>query len=261
MRTFKLTVAYDGTDFAGWQVQPGKATIQGGLQSALLALTGERVAVVGSGRTDAGVHALGQVASFRLSRWRASPDALARALQTKLPDTIAVQDVVEAAGHFHALRDATAKRYRYRIRVGGTADPFGDRYCWRLGVDVDFDAVVAASRRIVGRHDFASFQAAGAPRKTTVRDVRLCDWTQEPGTFDPLPLATPLRGRRWTLEIEADGFLYNMVRNIVGSLVEVGRGRRPPDWIRQVMRARDRRQAGPTAPPQGLFLQRVTYPQ
>ena len=103
MRTFKLTVAYDGTDFAGWQVQPGKATIQGGLQSALLALTGERVAVVGSGRTDAGVHALGQVASFRLSRWRASPDALARALQTKLPDTIAVQDVVEAAGHFHAL--------------------------------------------------------------------------------------------------------------------------------------------------------------
>lgn len=260
MRTFKLTVAYDGTDFAGWQVQPGKATIQGGLQSAILALTGEQVAVVGSGRTDAGVHALGQVASFRLSRWRAPPDALARALQTKLPDTIAVQDVAEAADHFHALRDATAKRYRYRIRLGGTADPFGDRYCWRLGFDVDFDAVVEASRFILGRHDFASFQAAGAPRKTTVRDVRVCDWSQEPGGFDPFPLATPWRGQCRTLEIEADGFLYNMVRNIVGSLIEVGRGRRPPDWIGQVMQARDRRQAGPTAPPQGLFLQHVTYP-
>ncbi len=274
MRTFKLTVAYDGTDFAGWQVQPGRPTIQGALQSALSAVTRATVPVIGSGRTDAGVHAIAQVASCVVPRWRATDAELARALNTKLPNTVSVVDVADAPDGFHALRDAVGKRYRYQIRVGGPRDPFDYRYSWQLPGPLDCDAMCDAASRLVGRHDFASFQAAGADRKSTVRHVSACELLENGeeaehrcndrlphrGSFPAMSLSADGTGeRRLAIEVEANGFLYNMVRNIVGTLVEIGRGRREPGWIEQVLEAKDRDAAGPTAPAHGLFLQRVDY--
>jgi tRNA pseudouridine38-40 synthase len=254
-RTFKLTIAYDGTDLAGWQVQPGKLTVQGLLQDALREVTGTTVQVVGSGRTDAGVHAIAQVASCTLP-WRDEAERLALALNTKLPESIVVRQAVEVARGFHPIRDAIGKRYRYQLQIGGKRDPFSFRYRWRLRGEIDLDSMRRAAERLVGRHDFASFQATGSDRKTTVRDVRACDVIverMEGGVRfnDNLHVA---------VEVEADGFLYNMVRNIVGSLVEVGRGKYPPQWMDEVLSRRDRDAAGPTAPPHGLFLLRVDYP-
>ena len=250
MRSFKLTIAYDGTDFFGWQVQPERPTIQGHLQAALREIAGQDIQVVGSGRTDAGVHALGQVASCALP-WRDAADRLGKALNSKLPETIVVTSCEDAAPGFHAIRDATGKRYRYQLQLNGNADPFGYRYRWRLRGEIDVDRMAEAAKRFVGTHDFASFQATGSDRKTTVRDVRACDLA--------LHDASVPGSRFLTVEVEANGFLYNMVRNIVGTLVEVGRGKQSPEWIDQVMAACDRDVAGPTAPAHALFLLRVDY--
>ena len=255
-RTFKLTIAYDGSDFAGWQVQPNQPTIQGCLQDAIKTLTGEDVSVIGSGRTDAGVHALAQVASCRLDSWNASADALARAINTKLPETIVVNESVQQADGFHAIASAVSKRYRYQIQVGGLRDPFAYRYCWHLKGDVDVQAMQSGARRFEGEHDFASFEATGAPRRSTVRNVKFCGFLPVGNTEVVLSNASFL-----ALEIEANGFLYNMVRNIVGTLVEIGRGKHAPEWIDELIAAKDRDLAGPTAPPQGLLLKQVTYPE
>lgn len=250
-RTFKLTIAYDGTDFAGWQVQPGKQTIQGMLERAVHRVTGgERVQVIGSGRTDAGVHALAQVASCSLP-WRDTAERLAHALNANLPETIVVNDAVDAPDEFHAIRDAIGKRYRYQLRVGGLRNVFDYRYRWHLHGAIDIDSMRAAAQRFVGRHDFASFQATGSDRKTTTRDVRACEIIeQRDETADHQHVA---------IEVDADGFLYNMVRNMVGTLVEVGRGKHPPQWIDELIAARNRDLAGQTAPAHGLFLVRVDY--
>lgn len=249
-RSFKLTIAYDGTGFAGWQVQPNQQTIQGFLQDALQRLTGDQIQVIGSGRTDAGVHAQAQVASCRLV-WRDSPQHLLRALNTQLPETIVVCAAEEAREGFHAIRDAIGKRYRYQLRVGGVRDVFDYRYHWHLHGQLDLEQMRLAAKRLIGEHDFKSFQATGAERKTTVRTVRACDLIirADGETYCDL-----------SIEVEADGFLYNMVRNIVGTLVEVGRGKQAVEWIDQVLLARDRDVAGPTAPACGLFLLRVDYP-
>lgn len=250
-RTFKLTVAYDGTDFSGWQLQPGRPTIQGCLQSRIAELVGQVVNVVGSGRTDAGVHALAQVASCTLPRWTATATQLSTAINAGLPDTILVTGATDAADDFHAIRDAVSKRYRYQIQDGGTRDPFDHRYWHRLQRPVDRDAMSAAAERLLGRHDFACFQAAGGPRKSTVRTIHACELSAADEGFSGQP--------RFAFEVEADGFLYNMVRNIVGTLLEVGRGKRPPQWIDEVLSQRNRDLAGPTAPPHGLFLRQVRY--
>lgn len=250
LRTFKLTIAYDGTEFAGWQVQPGKPTIQGMLQKACRSITGSDIHVIGSGRTDSGVHAIAQVASCVLP-WRAEAERLACALNANLPDTILVRKAVDAPPGFHAIRDAIGKRYRYQLQIGGMRDPFEYRYRWLLHREVDVERMRAAAARFIGRHDFASFQASGSDRKTTVRDLRACDVLLQHTDTDRQHLA---------IEVEADGFLYNMVRNIVGSLVEVGRGKHPPEWIDEVIAKRNRDVAGPTAPAHGLFLLRVDYP-
>ena len=251
-RTFKLTIAYDGTDFAGWQVQPGKQTIQGLLERALQRITRQHVQVTGSGRTDSGVHALAQVASCTLPQWRDSAQRLAHAMNAHLPNTVVVRESMEAPKDFHAIRDAIGKRYRYQLQVGGTRDVFEYRYRWHLHGSLDLERMRAAAARFVGRHDFASFQAAGADRKTTTREIRECQLIQQPtSTPSNLHLA---------IEVEADGFLYNMVRNIVGTLVEVGRRKHPPEWIDEVIAALNRKAAGQTAPAQGLFLVRVDYP-
>lgn len=250
-RTFKITVAYDGADFAGWQIQPDHPTVQQSIESALAQVVGHPVTIVGSGRTDSGVHAIGQVASFGLDDWPHPARRLARAMNTKLPRSIAIVDAVEAEVGFHALRDAKGKRYRYQLQAHGPPDPFSINDRWRLRGEVDVDAMAAAAPRFIGRHDFASFQATGADRKSTVRTIRDCRLVRQ---VDP-------SGRRtWVaIEVEADGFLYNMVRNIVGTIVEVGRGKHSPDWVDEVISARNRDSAGPTAPAHGLCLLWVAY--
>ncbi len=258
-RTFKLTIAYDGTDYVGWQVQPNGESIQSVLQRALGEVTRQQVSVVGSGRTDAGVHALAQVASCTIADWKATANDLGKALNTQLPETIVVNEVIDAPDGFHAIREATGKRYRYQLQIGGPHDPLQHRYRWRLRGPIDLQAMQAAAGRVVGEHDFASFQAAGAPRRSTVRSVRACELIQQPDALGDDQGISSQR-RLIAIEVEADGFLYNMVRNIVGTLVEIGRGKQPTAWVSDVIAAKNRDLAGPTAPPQGLFLLRVDYP-
>ncbi len=247
-RYFKLTVAYDGTAYAGWQVQPGQATIQGCLESAVRRITGETTRVVASGRTDAGVHALGQVVSFR-SATRLSSEVLLRALNANTPEDIHVWDVAQAPTGFHAIRDAVGKRYRYVIQDGPHPDIFLRRYAWHIAQPLNVEHMAESLKPLVGRYDFSSFEASGAPRKSSVRTVSELCVRRVPNE----------RVERIVLEVAADGFLYNMVRNIVGSAVIVGRGDRSPAWMAEVLMCRDRRQAGPTAPPHGLTLVCVDY--
>lgn len=253
MRWFKLTLAYDGTAYAGWQIQVGQRTIQGELEGALARLGGQRIPVVASGRTDAGVHALGQVVSFS-ARLRLSTDELRAALNATTPPDILVREVQETAAGFHAIRDARSKRYRYVVHDDLLPDVFAGNYAWHVRHTLDEQAMRRAAALLVGRHDFSSFEAAGSPRASSVRTVSdLQVQRRGRAPFDPL------EPRRLVIEIEADGFLYNMVRNIVGSLVEIGRGKQPVAWLEDVLAARDRRLAGATAPPQGLFLMHVCY--
>ncbi|TWT83126.1 tRNA pseudouridine synthase A [Planctomycetes bacterium CA13] len=251
MRTFKITVAYDGTDFAGWQIQPRRTTVQGMLERALVKLTGERVAVTGSGRTDSGVHALAQVASFQTPHWRATAADLVKAMNVNLPPTIVVLDCVDAPDSFHAIADAQGKRYRYQLQLGGIRNAFDHRFRWQVHGDTDVAAIESACEHFLGKHDFASFQASRSPRKTTVRTIRACELIRES--------SSPIDGERISIEVEADGFLYNMVRNIVGTLVEIGKGKHSPSWITEVIAMVNRDAAGPTAPPHGLFLKQVHY--
>jgi len=248
MRFFRLTLSYDGTAYVGWQVQDNGRTIQAELEAALRRITGEAIRAVASGRTDAGVHALGQVVSFH-SDTRLAPEVLCKALNANLPQDIVVREVREAPAGFHAIRDAVRKRYRYVVQDGPIRDAFSRMYAWHFVHILDVPAMRAAAQLLLGKHDFSSFEASGSPRVSSVRMIH--DLTVERRTGDFL--------ERVVFEVEADGFLYNMVRNLVGSLVEVGRGRREPDWIGQVLAARDRKLAGATAPPQGLFLVNVDY--
>ena len=249
MRCIKLTLAYDGTAYSGWQVQPGMTTVQGTLQTAIEKITGKAGPVLASGRTDAGVHALGQVASFHTES-TLSIEVLHRAINAELPHDVAVLKVEEAPGDFHPIRDAIRKRYRYVIHDGPVRDVFRRRYCWQyIYGRLDAEAMHRAAAALRGTHDFSSFETSGAPRQDSIRTV--LNLGVERGRGEQHDLLT--------LEIEADGFLYNMVRTIVGTLVEVGRGAESEDWPGRVLSAADRRKAGPTAPPQGLCLVDVTY--
>jgi tRNA pseudouridine38-40 synthase len=267
MRTLKLTLAYDGTGYAGWQVQPGQPTVQGTLEAVLEKVTGESLHVLASGRTDAGVHAAGQVVGFETAS-ELPVDVLQKALNAVLPADVAVIDVAEAAEGFHAIRDARRKRYRYVIHDCAVRDVFGRAYSWHYGRRLDVDAMHRAAQALLGTHDFSSFETAGAPRESSVRTIS--DIFVRRPDHDPAP-AAPSKDRRVAtrpssldnnfiiIEVEADGFLYNMVRAIVGTLVEVGRGTQEEAWVGEVLEAADRRRAGPTAPPEGLCLMRVYY--
>jgi tRNA pseudouridine38-40 synthase len=243
-----LTLAYDGTNFAGWQVQPDQPTVQGVVEAAWRQITQEDVRVSAAGRTDAGVHALGQVAGVSTDT-RLSNDDLLRALNAVLPEEVAVVAIDDAPPGFHATRDARGKTYRYHIHNGRVPSVFDRHYAWYYPQPLDAAAMHAAAQSLLGRHDFSSFETAGSERPDSIRTIR--ELTVERGTGD--------LSNRLTIEVRGDGFLYNMVRTIVGTLVEVGKGARSVAWPAEVLAACDRRQAGPTAPPQGLFLVRVEY--
>lgn len=238
-----MTLAYVGTAYAGWQRQPNRVTVQSVLETALARVIGECVHTVAAGRTDAGVHALGQVVSFS-TETRLSNEALRRALNACLPNDVCVLEVCDAPEGFHALRAAIGKCYRYLIQTGSLRDVFATDRLWHCRYELDCEKMRQAACHLVGRHDFRSFQSRGSPRRSTVRELRRLK-------IDATPL---LAGQRISIEIEADGFLYNMARNIVGTLVEVGRGRLEPDQLPLILQARDRRRAGPTAPAHGLYL-------
>ena len=244
MRNIKLIIGYDGTDFHGWQRQHDARTVQGALEDALEQLTGARTAATASGRTDAGVHALGQVVHF-LTTSPHSTETFVRALNAILPPDVRVLDAADVPQAFHATLDARRKRYRYVIDNGRAADPFRLRYAWHVGRPLDAGRMAAGAKHLIGRHDFHSFETNWPNRMSSVRTV-----------FD---VSVTRADDQVTIEVEADGFLYNMVRAIAGTLVLVGSGAREPEWVGTALDARDRSAAGPTAPPRGLFLLWVRY--
>lgn len=255
MPSFRLVLAYDGTEFVGWQRQAEGVSIQGLIEAAAAELDGAPVTVTGAGRTDAGVHAVGQVASFTLMR-ALSPAAVLGAMNARLPGAIRVLDVSEVPSEFSARFDARWKHYRYRIWNGPVIPPHERLYVWHVAGPLDLDAMREAAPVIVGHHDFAAFRAVGSDVRSTERTITLST-VEETAPGWGAPVAVP--GRLVTYDVRGDGFLRHMVRAIVGSLVEIGHGRRPPGWLADVLASRDRATAGPTAPAHGLFLVRVAY--
>jgi len=252
MPTFRMTVAYDGTGLVGWQRQATGDSVQGLLESACAELNGDAVAVTGAGRTDAGVHATGQVASVTLTR-DIDVRALVAAVNFRLPAAIRVLAAVEVSEAFHARFQARSKTYRYRIWNGSVLSPFERAYAWHVPAPVlDTAAMDAAARLLEGRHDFAAFQGAGSDTPTTERVV----FSSRVRSEAP---AVETDAALITYEVSGSGFLRYMVRTIAGTLVEVGRGSRAPAWVLDVLGSRERARAGPTAPAEGLFLASVNY--
>jgi tRNA pseudouridine38-40 synthase len=245
MPSFKITIAYDGGPFVGWQRQAAGTSIQGLLEDALRELDEDDVAVAGAGRTDAGVHALGQVASFSLKR-ATTADVVVRALNARLPPEVRVLDAAESPPRFHARFDATSKTYRYRFATADVLSPFERAYAWHVPDVVDVGAMAKAAGFVEGHHDFAAFRTTGGAPGPTDRVVSASTITADPSGLV-------------FYDITGNGFLRHMVRAIAGTLADIGRGRRAPEWMRDVIASRDRGEAGQTAPPHGLFLVNVGY--
>ncbi len=270
LQTWKLTLAYDGTDFQGWQVQPGLATIQGELQAALGRITGESPLPQGSGRTDAGVHALGQVASFAL-RAPIPAENLRRALNRTLPPSIRIMEARTVQSSFHARHSAVVKTYEYRIFREPFCPPFFARYVYACPWALDLEMLQACARIFIGEHDFRSFAASDPdlrerepgvtaedsgghdlpriPPKSTMRTIYASAWEQN----------SDRTGAVLVYRVRGNGFLHHMVRNLVGTMLDVGRGQLDLHEIPTILAARDRSAAGPTAPARGLFLHSVEY--
>lgn len=250
LQAYRLTLAYDGSGYFGWQRQPEHPTVQACVEAALSEITGEQgIKAYASSRTDTGVHAIGQSAVFRTRHWNAPADKIPFALNTRLPLDIVAREAVQVPVAFHPLRNSTGKRYLYQVYSSRKADPIQARTHWWVRRRLDLSDMRIAAANLLGEHDFRSFESSGSPRQNTVRTVRSLDVDCRPH----------MDGLLFEFRIEANGFLYNMVRNIVGTLVQVGVGREVPDWITEVLAARDRRLAGATAPPQGLCLVEVLY--
>jgi len=260
MRTFKLLIAYDGTDFVGWQRQPEGISIQGLLEEALTPFQDDPIALVGAGRTDAGVHAAGQVASVSLASAIAPAD-LQRALNARLPPEVRVLEAEEAPPPFHARFDARAKTYEYRILNGPVIGPFVHRYAWHVPAGLDLGRMAAAARAIEGTHDFNGFRSAGSQVRTSVRTMFESRIAAAPApTADgAVPRATAGAGRLILYRVTGTGFLRHMVRAIVGTLIEIGRGAAEPGLVERLLAGAPRTAAGPTAPAHGLCLAAVSY--
>lgn len=244
MATIKLTIEYDGTAYAGWQRQPNQPTIQGAVETALTRITQQQISIIAAGRTDAGVHARGQVASFQsdksipVDKWRL-------ALNSALPHDISVVSSEQVPESFHARYSAKEKLYEYRISRHPARPAIDRNRVWHLPYDLDTQAIRHAMSGFIGRHDFTSFQG---PRAST--SDPMCVVSQVSLTSDLMTL---------TIQIQANRFLKQMVRTIIGTLTEVGRHKRSPDSVTDILQAKDRRAAGETAPPQGLYLLHVWY--
>ncbi|WP_162829794.1 tRNA pseudouridine(38-40) synthase TruA [Desulforamulus hydrothermalis] len=247
MKNIKLTVAYDGTNYHGFQEQRGTglATVQEVLESTLSKIAKDTIQVIGAGRTDAGVHAWGQVVNFRSGRWPVPTEKIHLAMNALLPDDIKVLQAEEVPLDFHARFSATAKTYRYSIYNHRVMSPLHRLYCYHEPRLLDVRAMQEGAAYLVGSHDFKSFQAQGTPVKDTVRTIYRAEILSEP------PLIH--------LYLRGNGFLYNMVRIITGTLLDIGMGKIPPSAMAQIIAARDRTLAGTTVPPQGLCLMEVEY--
>jgi tRNA pseudouridine38-40 synthase len=250
MRNFKMVLSYDGSDFSGWQVQPDAATIQGTLTTAIGRLTGENVLPQGSGRTDAGVHALAQVASFAIE----SPipaENLQTALNDILPASIRVLEVTEVRAEFHARKSARSKTYQYRVFRGAICPPFLARYVWHYPYPLGEEAIGKAARLLIGEHDFTSFAAVDPERgreeaeTPNVRTIFSSAWERVADEF--------------VYTVRGNGFLHHMVRNLVGTFILVGKQTLTPDDLPRILESRNRRAAGATAPASGLYLVSVDY--
>jgi len=245
VQRWKCVCAYDGGHFNGWQSQPDGGAVQDVIERCLQSILDREVRIHGSGRTDAGVHAYGQVFHFDAA-WKHGPAKLAAALRGGLPRSVQVRSIRPVRGDFHARFSARGKIYFYQLHQGGAADPFLHPFCWSVSPSLAIDAMRTAAQRLTGRHDFRAFSACnGREREDTVRCLRRLEVTA--------------RGARVRITAEADGFLYKMVRSLVGALVAVGRGKLTPAQVETILLSTRRTHAVQTAPAQGLFLARVLY--
>jgi tRNA pseudouridine38-40 synthase len=244
MPLYRITLAYDGTDYQGWQVQPDKITIQGEMQRCLERMAGHPVSVTGAGRTDAGVHAHAQVAHFHLDT-EIPPDGLVRGMNSILPNDIRVREADLAPADFHARYSARSKIYHYHLDLSPVALPFRARFTYHYPHPLQREPMDCAAELFAGRHDFAAFCASASEVKTTVRECTVSRFSEH--------------GHELVYEVAANGFLHHMARNIVGTLLEVGSGKIAPEDIESLFESRDRRLSGPTAPARGLHLMHVEY--
>jgi tRNA pseudouridine38-40 synthase len=260
VKTFKLTLEYDGSSFFGWQVQPDRRTVQGELERAVAQVTQATARVTGASRTDAGVHALGQVASFAAAT-RLDAPALKKALNAVLPPDVAVVACDEVAAGFHARFDARGKHYTYRILNRQEPSPLERDRSLHVREPLDVAAMNEAAQWVVGEHDFSAFETEASLRRRELEEQgRSTESASVRRIGEVRVAAAPFaRGSLVTLDVAGTGFLYNMVRSLAGTLVQVGRGQRPPNDVREILASRRRARAGPTAPPRGLFLVKVFY--
>jgi tRNA pseudouridine38-40 synthase len=248
LRNIKLTIAYDGSEYHGWQLQPGCVTVQAVLTEALRDLLGPRARICGASRTDAGVSALGQVGLVQIDT-PIPTENIAKALTDRLPESMVIVKAEDVPMGFDVIGDVQSKLYRYTIYCGPVRPVLHMRHCWHIPAALDVEAMRPAASLLVGKKDFKSFAAAADQRQDSVRTIFRCDVTEAPAE----------NGRWIYVDAEGDGFLYNMVRNIAGTLVEVGIGRWKPEKIPEILEARDRKAAGPIAPPNGLCLMWIKY--
>lgn len=244
-KNFKLTIEYDGTNYHGWQRQPDNPSIQQAIETAIAIITNQKITLTGSGRTDAGVHALGQTSNF-LCETRLKPNEIMKGLNSLLPADIVIRKCVRVSPKFHARYDAKRKRYRYCILNRQLPCAIGRQYAWWIRSALDISAMQEASDLILGAHDFKAFEASGSPRSHTRRQILQARWKRQ-------------ASNRIIFDIAADGFLRHMVRNLVGTLVDVGLHKIALSRFQQILSSLDRTQAGATAPAQGLFLVAVHY--
>jgi tRNA pseudouridine38-40 synthase len=245
MKNFKITIEYDGTGYHGWQRQKTDRTIQEEIEKAVLTITGQQLSLTGSGRTDAGVHAYAQVANFKCET-SLGPQDLFRGLNSLTADDIVIRSCEEVETSFHARYDVKSKSYVYKILNRPDPAAIGRQYAWHIRKKLNLEALRAASAYLIGSHDFKAFEGAGSPRAHTTRSVFKASLAEEPNGY-------------LAFEIEADGFLRFMVRNIVGTLVKVRLGKISPADFKGILESKDRDQAGATAPAHGLFLKNVNY--
>lgn len=245
LSNFKLTIEYDGSAYHGWQRQPNGPSIQSAIETALKRMTRQSIVLIGSGRTDAGVHALGQIANFTCDT-RIEPMEFQKGLNSMLADDIVIRECRQVPIEFHSRFDATSKLYRYHILNRPLPSAIGRQYAWWIRRPLDPSAMRTAAQHLLGTHAFKAFEGAGSPRSTTVRRIMRADLNHDPDG-------------RIQFSVQADGFLRYMVRNMVGSLVAVGRNDLTPDHFKAILASQDRNQAAATAPPHGLFLVQVNY--